>query len=382
MPALYNLGADGDLPTAYNVVGFARREKSDEVFRKELEEAARKFSRQSLNDELWASFAQSIFYHQSEFGNLEGYQSLAKRLDELDATRGTKGNRLFYLSVAPSEFPIILQKLAEVGLNKAKDGSWSRVIVEKPFGKDLKSAQALNKVVNEVFREKETYRIDHYLGKETAQNIMVLRFANAIFEPLWNHKYIDHIQITGAEPLGVEGRGPYYESAGALRDMVQNHLLQLLSLVAMEPPVELSADAIRDEKVKVIKSLRPMSPEDIAANVVRGQYTAGAIGGKDVNAYRAEERVNPQSCTETYVALKPTWIIGGGQACRFTCALASASQKGERRSPYNSRMCHLCSLAVKRKSDRTCSSFASNLTKGYRSASRPSGRVRLSISSR
>jgi glucose-6-phosphate 1-dehydrogenase len=189
-------------------------------------------------------------------------------------------------------------------LNKAKDGAWARVIVEKPFGKDLKSAQTLNKVVNEVFREKDTFRIDHYLGKETAQNIMVLRFANAIFEPLWNQRYIDHIQITGAEPLGVEGRGPYYESAGALRDMVQNHLLQLLSLVAMEPPVELSADAIRDEKVKVIKSLRPMSPEDIATNVVRGQYTAGAIGGKDVIAYRAEERVNPQSYTETYVALK------------------------------------------------------------------------------
>jgi glucose-6-phosphate 1-dehydrogenase len=304
VPALYNLAADGDLPTAYNVVGFARREKDDEIFRKELEEAARKFSRQGVNDELWANFAKSIFYHRSEFGNLEGYQALAKRLEELDAARGTKGNRLFYLSVAPSDFPVILQKLAEVGLNKAKEGSWARVIVEKPFGKDLKSAQALNTVVNEVFREKDTYRIDHYLGKETAQNIMVLRFANAIFEPLWNQRYIDHIQITGAEPLGVEARGPYYESAGALRDMVQNHLLQLLSLVAMEPPVELSADAIRDEKVKVIKSLRPMSAEDVATNVVRGQYTSGAIGGKDVIAYRAEDRVNPESQTETYVALK------------------------------------------------------------------------------
>jgi glucose-6-phosphate 1-dehydrogenase len=304
IPALYNLGADGDLPTAYNVVGFARREKTDEAFRQELEEAARKFSRQSVNDELWANFSKSIFYHRSEFGNLEGYQTLAARLDQLDAERGTRGNRLFYLSVAPSEFPVILEKLAQVGLNEAKPGAWSRVIVEKPFGKDLPSAQSLNQVVNAVFREKDTFRIDHYLGKETAQNIMVLRFANGIFEPIWNHRYIDHIQITGAEPLGVEGRGPYYESAGALRDMVQNHLLQLLSLVAMEPPVELTADAVRDEKVKVIKSLRPMSEADVARDVVRGQYTAGAIAGKDVIAYRTEERVNPESMTETYVALK------------------------------------------------------------------------------
>jgi glucose-6-phosphate 1-dehydrogenase len=304
IPALYNLGADGDLPTAYNVVGFARREKTDEVFRQELEEAARKFSRQGVNDELWANFAKSIVYQRGEFGNLEAYQSLAKRLDQLDAERGTKGNRLFYLSVAPSEFPVILEKLAAVGLNQAKNGSWTRVIVEKPFGKDLESAQELNTVVNEVFREKDTFRIDHYLGKETAQNIMVLRFANAIFEPLWNHRYIDHIQITGAEPLGVEGRGPYYESSGALRDMVQNHLLQLLSLVAMEPPVELSADAIRDEKVKVLKSLRRMSPEDVAKDVVRGQYAVGSVGGKDVIAYRAEDRVDPKSMTETYVALK------------------------------------------------------------------------------
>jgi glucose-6-phosphate 1-dehydrogenase len=314
IPALYNLGADGDLPTAFNVVGFARREKTDESFRQELEEQARKFSRQGINDELWSSFGSRIYYHQSTFENIEGYKSVAKRLDDLDASSGTRGNRLFYLSVAPSEFPVILQKLADVGLNTAKDGAWARVIVEKPFGKDLPSAQALNKVVNDVFHEKHTYRIDHYLGKETAQNIMVLRFANAILEPLWNSRYIDHVQISGAEPLGVEGRGPYYETSGALRDMIQNHLLQLLSLIAMEPPVELSADAIRDEKVKVIKSLRPMSAEDVAQNVIRGQYTAGSIGGKEVVAYRAEDRVNPQSMTETYAALKvhvDTWRWAG-----------------------------------------------------------------------
>ena len=314
IPALYNLGADGDLPTAFNVIGFARREKTDESFRTELEEQARKFSRQGINDELWKSFAGKIYYHPSTFENLEGYQALAKKLDDLDAASGTKGNRLFYLSVAPSEFPIILQKLAEVGLNQTKEGSWARVIVEKPFGKDLVSAQALNKVVNDVFHEKHTYRIDHYLGKETAQNIMVLRFANALFEPIWNNRYIDHVQISGAEPLGVEGRGPYYETSGALRDMIQNHLLQLLSLIAMEPPVELNADAIRDEKVKVIKSLRPMSPEDVARDVVRGQYIEGAIGGKDVTAYRKEDRVNPESMTETYAALKihvDTWRWAG-----------------------------------------------------------------------
>jgi glucose-6-phosphate 1-dehydrogenase len=304
IPAIYNIAADGDLPTALNVVGFARREKTDEAFRTELEEAARKFSRQGVNDELWKSFAERIFYHRSEFGDASGYAELAKKLDQLDAERNTRGNRLFYLSVAPSEFPVILEQLAAAGLNKTKEGAWARVIVEKPFGKNLESAQALNAVVNKVFRERDTFRIDHYLGKETAQNIMVLRFANAIFEPIWNQRYIDHVQITGAEPLGVEGRGPYYETSGATRDMVQNHLLQLLSLVAMEPPVTLTADAIRDEKVKVIRSLRQMSPEDVARDVVRGQYAAGAIGGKEVVGYRQEERVNPQSMTETYVALK------------------------------------------------------------------------------
>jgi glucose-6-phosphate 1-dehydrogenase len=304
IPALYNIAADGDLPAALSVVGFARREKTDESFRKELEEAARKYSRQGVSDELWQSFGERIFYHQSEFGDLDGYKRLAQRLEELDAEHSTGGNHLFYLSVAPSEFGGILSKLAAVGLNKAKPGSWARVIVEKPFGKDLASAQELNRVVNEVFHESDTYRIDHYLGKETAQNLMVLRFANAIFEPLWNHRYIDHVQITGAEPLGVEGRGPYYDAAGATRDMVQNHLLQLLSLVAMEPPVELNADSIRDEKVKVIRALRPMSSEDVAQNVVRGQYTAGAISTKDVIGYRQEERVNPESMTETYVAIK------------------------------------------------------------------------------
>ncbi len=304
IPALYNIAADGDLPAGLKVVGFARRAKTDESFRQELETAARKFSRQSVQDELWNSFAESIFYHQSEFADADGYARLAQRLDEIDADHGTRGNRLFYLAVAPDQFGLILEHLKAAGLNKAQAGSWARVVVEKPFGTDLPSAESLNTEVSRTFEEKDTYRIDHFLGKETAQNIMVLRFANAIFEPLWNHRYIESVQITASEPLGVEGRGPYYESAGALRDMVQNHLLQLLCLVAMEPPTDLAADSVRDEKVKVIRSLRPIVGEDVARHVVRGQYSAGAINGKDVLGYREEERVSPTSRTETYVALK------------------------------------------------------------------------------
>lgn len=306
IPALYNIAVDGDLPAALSIVGFARREKTDEEFRNELEDALKKFSRQGLNEQVWSNLGPRIFYHRSEFGNDEGYRTLAERLNKLDEEHGTRGNRLFYLSVAPSEFEGILEKLAKFGLNRTQEGSWARVIVEKPFGTDLNSATELNQVVSNVFPEQDTYRIDHYLGKETAQNIMVLRFANSLFEPLWNDRYIDHVQITASEPLGVEARGPYYESAGALRDMVQNHLLQLLCLVAMEPPTDLTADAVRDEKVKVVRSLRRMSPEEVGKNVVRGQYRAGAINGKDVISYRDEERVNPESMTETYAALKVT----------------------------------------------------------------------------
>ena len=304
IPALYNLAADGDLPPGLTVVGVARREKSDASFRKELEEAARKYSRQTVQDELWDQFATSLYYHRSEFGDLEGFQSLAKKLDQLDAERGTGGNRLFYLAVAPDQFELILEQLKAAGLNHAGPGRWARVVVEKPFGTDLATAHELNQAVSGAFPEHDTYRIDHYLGKETAQNIMVLRFANAIFEPLWNHHYIDHVQITASEPLGVEGRGPYYDKAGALRDMVQNHLLQLLCLVAMEPPTDLAADSVRDEKVKVIRSLRPITGDEVATHVVRGQYVAGAIDGKSVAGYTKEERVNPASTTETYVALK------------------------------------------------------------------------------
>src|SRR6266704_4822763 len=304
VPALYNVAADGELPPAVTIVGFARRKKSDEEFRRDLEEATRKFSRQPVRDEIWKTFGQSIFYHQSEFGDESGYEQLVKRLDEIDKTHGTRGNRLFYLAVAPDQFEPILKHLKAAGLNETCKGSWVRVIVEKPFGTDLASARDLNRIVCNSFDESQTYRIDHFLGKETAQNILVLRFANAIFEPLWNTRYIDHLEITAAETLGVEARAGYYEKAGALRDMVQNHLLQLLCLVAMEAPTDLRADSIRDEKVKVVRSLRRITGSEVAKDVVRAQYTEGAIGGQAVPGYRQEKGVDPKSTTETYVALR------------------------------------------------------------------------------
>lgn len=304
IPALYNLAADGDLPAGLRVVGVARREKSDEEFRNGLEELNREVSRQGHNDDLWAQFSQSVTYHTSEFGDLEGYAALKNRLDEMEK-EGASPNRLYYLASAPEFFDDILLHLRESGLNRSDTG-WCRAVVEKPFGTDLATAQHLNHVVNETFAEAHTYRIDHYLGKETAQNIMVLRFANQLFEVLWNNRFIDHVQITCAEHLGMEGgRGGYYDKSGALRDMVQNHLLQLLSLIAMEPPADLTADGIRDEKVKVLKSLRPFkNADEVGKSVVRAQYTAGTVNGNEVSGYRREDRVNPGSMTESYVALK------------------------------------------------------------------------------
>src|SRR6266699_7243511 len=304
VPALYNLAADGELPPGVVIVGFARRDKSDDEFRRDLEASTRKFSRQPVRDEIWNAFAQSVFYHQSEFGDEAGYELLARRLEELDKSHGTRGNRLFYLAAGPDQFESILKNLKAAGLNQTCKGSWARVIIEKPFGTDLASARELNRVVRNSFTEEQTYRIDHFLGKETAQNILVLRFANAIFEPLWNTRYIDHVQITAAETLGVEGRAGYYEGAGALRDMVQNHLLQLLCLIAMEAPSDLRADSIRDEKVKVVRGLRRMTAGEVSSNVVRGQYAEGAINGKSVPGYQSENNVDPKSMTDTFVALR------------------------------------------------------------------------------
>jgi glucose-6-phosphate 1-dehydrogenase len=324
VPALYNLAAAGDLPPDVRIIGFARRDQGDAEFRAGLEDVNRNVSRSGHDDALWSGFVRHVCYHRGEFTDPAAYQQLARRLDAIDGERGGRGNRLFYLASAPGFFDDILTQLQAAGLNRAAapvraaapGQAWARVIVEKPFGTDLTTARHLNQMVNAAFHERDTYRIDHYLGKETAQNIMVLRFANAIFEPLWNRHHVDHVQLTCAENLGMEGgRGAYYDTAGALRDMVQNHLLQLLSLVAMEPPTDLSADGVRDEKVKVLRSLRPWdTPQKVAANVVRAQYLAGSIDGAPVPAYRDEDRVAPGSMTEAFVALRvliDTWRWSG-----------------------------------------------------------------------
>jgi len=299
-PAIYNLGKDGLLPPNFALLGFARREKSHEQFRQELHASVQQFSRTKPIDEpFWNHFQKQIFYHQSEFDDDAGYQKLAQQLRDLDNQFATRGNRIFYLSVQPKFFPIIVAKLKQHGLlSDPKGPSWSRVIIEKPFGRDAASAAALQAQLSKDLDESQTYRIDHYLGKETVQNVLVFRFANSIFESLWNYKHIDHVQITMAEDIGIGSRGHFFEEEGILRDIVQNHIMQLLSLVAMEPPVNLSADAIRDEKVKVLQSVRPLS------NYVRGQYGAGFVNGTAVSGYRQEPNVSPTSPIETYFAAR------------------------------------------------------------------------------
>lgn len=305
IPALYNLAAENNLPPGLKVTGFARREKTNESWLNELAESNRVNSRSGHDRTTWENFSSNISYHRGNFNEIDAYHSLSRHLDMLDADGTTLHNRLFYLSTAPEFFPVVLENLRTSGLNQSKNGGWSRVIIEKPLGSDLATAQELNHVLSNTFSEDDTYRIDHYLGKETAQNIMILRFANAIFEPLWRSRFIEQVQITCSEHMGMEGgRGAYYDKAGATRDMVQNHLLQLLSLIAMEPPTDLSADSVRDEKVKVLRSLRRMGPDEVAKNVIRAQYTCGEINGETVPGYRKEERVASDSETESYVAMR------------------------------------------------------------------------------
>lgn len=307
-PAIYNLGRDGLLPPNFACVGFARKEKTHEEFRQELKEDINTYSRTKPIDEaFWKNFSDQIFYHQSEFDNDKGYETLASFLNQLDSRHGTRGNRVFYLSVQPKYFPIIIEKLHKAGLvydiHNTTD-RWSRVIIEKPFGRDTDSADQLQADISKNLNESQTYRIDHYLGKETVQNLLVFRFANSIFEALWNYKHIDHVQITVAEDIGIGTRGHFFEDEGLLRDVVQNHMMQLLSLVAMEPPVSLTGSAIRDEKVKVLQAIRPLGCDDFKQMVIAGQYGSGFINGEKVLGYREEKDVSPQSKIETYVALR------------------------------------------------------------------------------
>lgn len=308
IPSIYNLGKDGLLPSNFSLVGFARREKSHDAFRNEMKKEVSKYSRtQPLDESYWGTFEQQIFYHISEFDDDNGYEKLKEFLSQLDAKLGTKGNRIYYLSVQPKYFPLIIQKLAQHQLiynyQQVKD-KWSRVIIEKPFGHNLDSALELQKDIEQHLNEKQIYRIDHYLGKETVQNLLVFRFANGIFEPLWNNKLIDHVQITVAEEIGIGTRGHFYEEEGFLRDVLQNHMMQLLTLVAMEPPVNLMGDAIHDEKVKVLEAIRPLTHEDFSKTIIRGQYGKGFIGGEKVAGYREEKDVSPKSEVETYGAMR------------------------------------------------------------------------------
>jgi glucose-6-phosphate 1-dehydrogenase len=308
IPALYNLIVHGLLPEAFAVVGVGRSELSDDEFRKRMETDLKEFATAEIDPRKLKWLSSRMRYVAVDSEKPKTFKDLAGVLAQVDEERGTAGNYLFYLAVPPSIFEEYVDGLGATGLMKEPEGSWRRVIIEKPFGHDLESAQALNRKIREILEERQIFRIDHYLGKETVQNIMAFRFANGIFEPIWNRRYIDHVQITVAETVGVEERAAYYEEAGALRDMVQNHMFQLLALIAMEPPVSFAADTVRDERVKVLYAIRPLTPEDVLHSTVRGQYGEGKIDkdGKSerVPAYRAEKGVAPASNVETFAALE------------------------------------------------------------------------------
>jgi glucose-6-phosphate 1-dehydrogenase len=306
VPALYQLHKEKQMPPDFRIVGLARREKTDESWRRELRQALDQFSRtKPVEDKVWAEFSSRIAYCCGDLADAAAYETLKKRIDSFPNEK-LRQNLLFYLATAPSQFSLVVEQLHQAGLLHKELGNgqgWQRIVIEKPFGHDLESAHKLNRELTRFAGEQQVFRIDHYLGKETVQNILMFRFSNAVFERLWNRDSIEHVQVTVSEKLGVGERGGYYEEAGALRDMVQNHLLQILSLVAMEPPVSLAAESIRDEKVKLLKSIRPMSAEDVASQVVRGQYFAGMLDGQLRPGYRQEPKVKSDSNVETYVGL-------------------------------------------------------------------------------
>jgi glucose-6-phosphate 1-dehydrogenase len=306
IPALYDLATHACLAPRFAIVGSSRTRLSEEEFRKMCGQAARTLSEVGpIEEAKWQAFSQQLSYIGGEYHQPEAYQRLGARLEQLDRERGLSGNRLFYLATPPEVYPLIVEHLGQSGLAKPKsENSWVRIIIEKPFGHDLASARKLNQIVLSAFQESQVYRIDHYLGKETVQNLLVFRFGNGIFEPLWNRNYVDHVQVTAAETLGVEHRAAFYEKAGALRDMIQSHMLQLTSLVAMEPPATFAATAVRNEKIKVLQSIRPYTPELVGSWVVRGQYAPGTLAGTAVPGYREEAGVHRNSTTETFVAMK------------------------------------------------------------------------------
>ncbi|HVF59734.1 MAG TPA: glucose-6-phosphate dehydrogenase [Thermoanaerobaculia bacterium] len=303
LPALLNLAEEGLLPERFAVLGVSSHDQSDEAYREEMRRALREHATPPTDTAACEDLVRRLHHLSGDLQETATYRELAARLAVLDAAHETGGNALLYLAVPPSLFVSTLKRLGKVGLLAERDG-WRRVVIEKPFGRDYPSAVALNAAIREVLAETQVYRIDHYLGKETVQNLLVFRFANGIFEPIWNRRYVDHVQITVAEELGVERRGRYYEEAGALRDMVPNHLFQLLSITAMEPPISFEADAVSDEKVKILKAVPPLAPEAVLHCAVRGQYGPGEIDGKPVAGYRQEPDVAPGSPTPTFVALK------------------------------------------------------------------------------
>ncbi len=303
LPALYNLAHEGALPERFNLIGSSRSDMPDEEYRKVAEEAIRQFSRREPDDDVLSALLEHVRYVSGSFDDESVYDRLAEALDGFDEEAGQPLNRAFYLSTAPEFFPVIVGRLGAKGLD-AHGEAEVRCIIEKPFGTTLQEAKQLNREVLSVFREEQVFRIDHYLGKETVQNMLAFRFANGLFEPVWNRNYIDHVQITAAEDIGIGTRAGYYDNAGALRDLVQNHMMQLLCLLAMEPPVDFSADEVRDEKVKVLHAIRPPTQPDVARMAVRAQYVAGDVGGEAVPGYLEEDGVPEDSNTETYAALR------------------------------------------------------------------------------
>ncbi len=304
IPALLNLAQEEVLSKQFAIIGFAGNDLTTETFRQTLGEQIPQFAPDPIDLKMWEWLSQRIYYVKGDFQDPEAYKRLQQQITEAQKVHNTGGNKFFYLAVAPRFFAPIVQQLGNAGLTNEENGKWARVIIEKPFGHDVESARILNAELKKVLNEKQIYRIDHYLGKETVQNVMVFRFTNNIIEPLWNRNYVDHVQITAAETVGVEHRGGFYETAGALRDMVPNHLFQLMTMTAMEPPISFDADEVRNKQAEVLHAIQPLSPEDVLKNMVRGQYGEGIADGERVVGYRNEPDVSPDSNTETFVALK------------------------------------------------------------------------------